>query len=272
MANYFHRKKKSKYSALLFLLIFIILALVSSLVLYHRVSNALDGWNSRSWIKTPATVLKQTIENTGTGRHAKATYDILCQYRYQGKDYTTREWGYGKDKEILYEKAHSGNGFNVYVNPKIPSQAYMSQGNSIKVWFNIPFWMIVLFYSLSQIREKYQSLRSTTHRYRTSTGAPRLCKWDHYNSGLDMISGMLQNSENTCIVDNREDNEDSLHIKLNKDGTYTITTGMSPDWSIRRTSPPFGYHEIIAFLDEYENGLRLEVFAKDWQEQITSSA
>lgn len=267
MPNYFHGKKKSKYSSLLFLLVFIVLALASSLVLYIRASNALDGWTSRSWIETPATVLKQTIENTGTGRHAKASYDILCQYHYQGKAYETREWGYGEDKKTLYEKAHSGNGFNVYVNPKEPSQAYMSQRNSIKVWFNITFWIIVLFYSLSQIREKYQSLRISPLTYRTSTGAPRLCKWDHYNSGLDMISGMLQNSENTCIVDNREDNEDSLHIKLNKDGTYTITAGMTPDWSIRRISSPFDYHEIIVFLDEYESGLPLEVFAKDWQER-----
>lgn len=266
MANFFPEKKKSTYKSLLFLLISIVLALVSALILYLRITNALDGWNSRSWIETPATVLKQKIENTGRGKNEKASYDILCQYHYQGKNYKTSEFGYGEDKEILYEKANSGKGFSVYVNPKEPSQAYMSQGNSIKVWIHILFWITVLFYFLSFLREKYQALRICPLSYRTSTGAPRLCKWDHYNTSLDMISGMLQNRENVCIVDNREDCEDSLHIKLNKDGAYTISTGMTSDWSIIRSSPPFDYHEIIAFLDEYENGLRLEVFTKDWQE------
>lgn len=268
MPNYFKEKRKS----LFYLLVFFVLSLVFSLVSYHRVSNALDGWGSRSWIKTPATVLKQTIENTGTGRHAKASYDILCQYHYQGKDYETREWGYGEKKSSLYEKAISGKEVNVYVNPKEPSQAYLSQGNSIGVWFIIPFWTFALFYSLSQIRENFQALIRKPIPFRTSTGAPRLCKWDHYSSGLDLISGMIQNRENICIVNNREDGEDSLYIKLDKDGTYTIRTSMTSDWSVQRESPPFDYHEIIAFLEEYENGVRLEVFTKGWQERRTTSA
>lgn len=121
-----------------FLILFAIpFAAVGVGVGYRQAGEFVAYWNMRSWVETPAKIVRAKLESHddsdgGTTYQATAEY----AYRYQGQPYTaTRVAVHGGSDNIgsfqhdahrqLSEHQQSGQMFRCYVNPANPSEAVL---------------------------------------------------------------------------------------------------------------------------------------------------
>jgi len=103
--------------------------------------------NAARWEKTPCTILHSGITSqTSSGRNRSTTYslDILYEYTYKGRRYTSNRYGFlsGSSssrgwREEVVRRLSPGTKSACLVNPSNPSEAVLSRSLGPDAWFGL---------------------------------------------------------------------------------------------------------------------------------------
>jgi hypothetical protein len=113
---------------------------------------AVMGLSAQSWTKTDAVVSDAVVGKDHKGR---TTLRVEYEYTFNGQTYNTARYGFsdGESVESRIAKYVPGKTVSCFVNPKKPSQAYLSIKMS-PLWFGLPFVFLGMAVFLAVMAKK----------------------------------------------------------------------------------------------------------------------
>ena len=172
---------KSPKDRMIILSILSFVSLISLAIFIYLCFSIKQSYESLTWDVCPVEKVIKETKTSSTNNDTKTTYSWTCYYTYQGQSYKTDKKGCGEFDSC--RNTHELKHWQVYVNPKKPSEALLSQGVSLSSWLELILagvfsflWTFVLIRTLRLYKKQYWVKQpSPESRLRKD---PSLSPWD----------------------------------------------------------------------------------------------